>query len=142
MVDLRVYSCQDKGSMSNEGFLTLLRHFVDFYKPTKEETVVLILDGHVIHTKNLAREAGVVIVSVPPQTTHRKQPLDVAFFGPFGKYCDDALRMWMKEHVGRPVKSCTRAQPYATSDNHCCSSIIDSCCHGSCTRVMPAATAA
>ena len=33
-------------------------------------------------------------------TTHRFQPLDGAFFGPFG---NDALRMWMREHVGRPV---------------------------------------
>ena len=35
-----VYSCQDKGWMSNEGFVTWLRHFVDFVKPTKEETCV------------------------------------------------------------------------------------------------------
>ena len=49
MVDLR-----GKGSMSNEGFLTWLWHIVDFVKPTKEETVVLILDSHVTHTKNLA----------------------------------------------------------------------------------------
>ena len=69
---------------------------------------MLILDSHVTHTKNLAAtdmavEAGVAMVSLPPHTTHRLQPLDVAFFGPFGKYCDDALRMWMRGHVGRPV---------------------------------------
>ena len=63
---------------------------------------MLILDSHVTHTKNLAaadmvREAGVVMVSLPPHTTHRFQPLDWAFFG------DDALRMWMRDHVGRPV---------------------------------------
>ena len=50
--------------MSNEGFVTWLRHFVDFVKPT----VVLIPDSHVTNTKNLvatdmAREAGVVIWS-------------------------------------------------------------------------------
>ena len=81
--------------MSNEGFVTWLWHFIDFVKPTKEETVVLILDSHVTHTKNLAatemaREAGVVMVSLPPHTTHRFQPLDGAFFGPFG---NGALRM-------------------------------------------------
>ena len=69
---------------------------------------MLIVDSRVTHTKNLAatemaREAGVVIVSLPPHTTHRLQPLDVAFFGPFGKCYDDALMMWMREHVGRPV---------------------------------------
>ena len=59
---------------------------------------MLILDSHVTHTKNLAvtdmaRKAGVVMVSLPPHTTHRFQPLDGAFFGPFG---NDALRMWMR----------------------------------------------
>ncbi|CAM1318676.1 Uncharacterised protein r2_g2668 [Pycnogonum litorale] len=103
-----VYSCQENGWMSNEGFLTWLKHFIEFAKPTKGSTVVLVLDGHVTHTKNLAaitmaRDVGVVMVSVPPHCTHRLQPLDVAFFGPFGKYYDDALRVWMRQHVGRPV---------------------------------------
>ena len=66
---------------------------------------MLILDSHVTHTKNLAttdmaREAGVVMVSLPPHMTHRFQPLDGSFFGPFG---NDALRMWMREQVCRPV---------------------------------------
>ena len=43
------------------------------------------------------------MVSLPSHTAHRLQLLDVAFFGPFGKYYDDVLRMWMREHVGRPV---------------------------------------
>ena len=94
--------------MSNEGCVTWLKYFVDVVKPTKEETIVLIFDGHVTHTKNLvsieiALEAGVVMVSLPPHTTYRLQPLGVAFVGPFGKYYDDALRMWMREDVGRPV---------------------------------------
>ena len=59
---------------------------------------MLILDSHVTHTNNLAatdmtREAGVVMVSLPPHRTHRFQPLDWAFFGPFE---NDVLRMWMR----------------------------------------------
>ena len=50
---------------------------------------MLILDSHVTHTKNLAatemaREAGVVMVSLPQDTTHILQPLDLAFFGRLG----------------------------------------------------------
>ena len=67
---------------------------------------MLILDSHVTYTKNSAatekaREAGVVMVSLPPHTTLRLQPLDFWAFG--GKYYHDALRMWMRERVGRPV---------------------------------------
>ena len=69
---------------------------------------MLRLDSHVNHTKNLAatgtaREAGVVMVSLPPHTTDQFQPLDGAFFGQFGTFYDDALRMWMREDVGRPM---------------------------------------
>ena len=69
---------------------------------------MLILDSHVTHTQSLAateiaREAGVVMVSLPLHMIRRFQPFGGAFFGPFGKYYDDTLRMWMREHVGRPV---------------------------------------
>ena len=89
MVDLPGL-CQDIDWMSNEEFVNFLRHFVYFIKPTKDQTVVLILNCQVIHTKNLAaiemsHEAGVVMVSLLPHTNHRLQPLDVTFFGPFGK---------------------------------------------------------
>ena len=66
-----VYSCQEKGWMSNEGFVTWLKHFIDCVRPQPCRKVVLVLDGHVTHTKNLtaiqlARDAGVVMVSLPP----------------------------------------------------------------------------
>ena len=83
-----------------------LKHFIDCVRPQPGRKVVLVLDGHVTHTKNLAaiqlvRDAGVVMVSLPPHTTHKLQPLDVAFFGPLGTYYDEATRKWMKQHVGR-----------------------------------------
>ena len=74
-------------------------------------------DSHVTHTKNLAatdkaREAGVFKVSLPPHTTNHFQSLDMAFFGSFGKYYDHALRMWMKEHVGRPMTTWQGAEMF------------------------------
>ena len=62
--------------MSNVKFVTWLWHFVDFVKPTKEETLMLIFDSHVTHAKSLAatemaREAGVFMVSLLPNTAHR-----------------------------------------------------------------------
>ena len=52
---------------------------------------MLIHDSHMTDKNKLAaiemaREARAVIVSLPPHTTHRLQPLDVAFFGPLWKY--------------------------------------------------------
>jgi len=103
-----VYSCQEKGWMSNDGFIIWLKHFIACARPQHDRKVVLVLDGHITHTKNLiaiqlARDAGVVMVSLPPHTTHRLQPLDVAFFGPLGIYYDEAMRKWMRQHLGRSV---------------------------------------
>jgi hypothetical protein len=64
-------TCQEKGWMSNEGFCSWLEHFIKEVRPTKEHPCLLLLDGHITHTKNIqaidmAREAGVVMVSLPP----------------------------------------------------------------------------
>ena len=48
-----VFSTQEKGWMSNDGFLVWLKHFISIVKPSKTAKVVLILDGHVTHAKNL-----------------------------------------------------------------------------------------
>ena len=103
-----VFSTQEKGWMSNEGFLEWLKHFISVVKPTKEAKVVLILDGHATHVKNLAaielaRESGVRMISLPPHTTHKLQPLDFAFFSPVGTYYDEAMRKWIRSHGGRCV---------------------------------------
>jgi len=103
-----VFSSQEKGWMSNEGFLEWLKHFIYVVKPSKEAKVVLLLDGHVTHAKNLAaielaRESGVRMISLPPHTTHRLQSLDVSFFGPLGTYYDEAMRTWIRTHISRSV---------------------------------------
>jgi len=105
-----VFLAQDKGWMTATGFCFWLGHFIKYVKPSVENKIVLILDGHVSHTKNLAalemaRSAGVVLVSLPPHTTHRLQPLDVGFFGPLSRYYDDAIRTWLRTYPGKAVST-------------------------------------
>jgi len=64
-----------------------LNFFITCVKPTKENPSLLILDGHYTHTRNLdliqkAIDCYVTILSIPPHTSHRMQPLDVSFMGP------------------------------------------------------------
>ena len=89
-------------------FLTWLKHYVIFSHSSKENKSLLILDGHISHTKNLsavnyAREKGVTIVTLPPHTTHKMQPLDVSFFGPFKGYYNRAIITMMRTHPGVPI---------------------------------------
>lgn len=89
-------------------FTDWLHHFIKFVKPTREDPVVLILDGHYSHTRNLsvidvARENGVKIVSLPPHSTHKLQPLDVAFMAPFKKAYSNEIENWLYAHPFRAL---------------------------------------
>ena len=70
--------------------------------------MLLVLDGHSSHTNNLeaielARESGVIMLSLPAHTTHRTQPLDVAFFRPLKVYYNQAIEKWLRTNAGRSV---------------------------------------
>ena len=89
-------------------FIQWLKHFKANVGPTKEHPVLLILDGHSSHTKNLeaihfARENGIVMLSLPPHTTHRLQPLDRTFFKPLMGNYNTACDQWMRNHAGRQI---------------------------------------
>ncbi|KAJ8966145.1 hypothetical protein NQ317_011510 [Molorchus minor] len=70
--------------------------------------VLLLLDGHASHTKNLevidlAREKGVILLCFPPHCSHRLQPLDVAFMRPLSLYYEDEVRKWLRSNPGKVV---------------------------------------
>ena len=89
-------------------FLEYLQHFVSQVKCSKEHKVLLILDGHTSHTKSIAvidfaRDNGIILMSLPPHTTHRLQPLDTPLFKSVESYYDEAVRQWLCNHPGRAV---------------------------------------
>ena len=65
-------------------FTTWFKHFIRSSGASKINPVLLILDGHSTHTKNielidLSRENGVVLLCLPPHCSHIMQPLDVSY---------------------------------------------------------------
>ena len=73
-----------------------------------DEKVLLIVDGHKSHTHNIkaleiASKCGVIMLSLPPHTTHKLQPLDLCFFKPLKTYYYQYINQWMRTHPGRPV---------------------------------------
>ena len=84
----------------NELFVVWLKHFLSHVGCTKDRPVLLILDGHSSHTKNTeaiqyARDHGVVILSLPPHTTHRLQPLDRVFYKSLIAYYIHECDRWL-----------------------------------------------
>jgi uncharacterized protein YndB with AHSA1/START domain len=84
-----------------------LKHFD---KHTKDRSIgsyrMLILDGHGSHGTiqfvTYAYEHNIVLIYLPPHSTHRLQPLDVAVFGPLAKYYSDIVKT-RSRYEGRGV---------------------------------------
>jgi hypothetical protein len=69
-------------------------------KPSAELPVLLIFDGHYSHTRNvhaidLARENHVLMISLPPHTTHKLQPFDESFMDHLKVYYSEEIRQWI-----------------------------------------------
>lgn len=90
-----IYECTKNG-WTTEVFLKWLKHFYHHSNPTGENPVLLILDNHGSHISlkayEFCKEHNIVMLSLPPHTLLRMQPLDVTFFGQlkaaFRKECD------------------------------------------------------
>ncbi|KAG8226811.1 hypothetical protein J437_LFUL002857 [Ladona fulva] len=63
-------------------FLIFLEHFISHVKPSKEESILLLLDNHEPHLSvealDKASKAGIVMVTFPPHTSHKLQQLHLA----------------------------------------------------------------
>lgn len=98
--------CHPSGWVQSNLFRDWFLHFIDHVKPSAESPVLLFLDGHYSHTRNieiieLARQNHVTIVSLPPHTTHKLQPLDKTFMGALKTHYSEAIRLWMRHNQRR-----------------------------------------
>ena len=102
-----IADCHPSGWMQTELFKKWFLHFVEKVKPTRDEPVMLIFDGHYSHTRNLelidcARENNVTLICLPTHSTHKLQPLDRTFIGPMKSYYSEEVRTFLRNQ-GRPV---------------------------------------
>ncbi|XP_067935474.1 uncharacterized protein [Watersipora subatra] len=88
----------DSGWMTDANFDRWMGHFISHTKPSQEDPVLLLIDNHSSHLSipaiNMAKDSGVILLTFPPHTTHKLQPLDVAVYGPLKTYCNHALNNW------------------------------------------------
>lgn len=95
------------GFMNAECFYDFIQKFHKFVKCTPEDPILLLLDNHVSHRTydvlKFCRENGIHLLSFPPHTFHRLQPLDVSVFGPFQSSKNTQLADWMKSTPGRTM---------------------------------------
>lgn len=98
----------DSGFINTDLFLKWLKHFKSFAKASTEfNNVLLILDNHSSHISLEAilfcRENGIHLLSLPPHSSHKLQPLDVCFFQPLKTSYSVEVDKWHINHPGRPI---------------------------------------
>ncbi|GFR88540.1 tigger transposable element-derived protein [Elysia marginata] len=84
-------------------------NFVKRARQTQEYPVLLFLNNHASHCSaeiiDLAKEPNTTLMSFPPRCSHEMQPLDKTVYGPFQKFYDQAVDLWVKapENVGKQM---------------------------------------
>ncbi|XP_023312194.1 uncharacterized protein LOC111692417 [Anoplophora glabripennis] len=77
------------GWISAEVFVKYLEHFIHHLHSSKDNPVLLIMDNHESHISlraiDLAKSNGVILLPIPPHTSHRLQPLDRCVYGPLNR---------------------------------------------------------
>ncbi len=96
----------DSGYINTDRFDEWMKIF-NYTRPTAGRLVLLILDNHVSHMSLeavlYAREHNVIMLTIPPHTSQKLQPLDRGLFGKvketYSQVCDD----WMYDHAGEVI---------------------------------------
>ena len=103
-----IQACHPSGWTHSKIFTHWFLHFIKHTKPTKEDPVILVLDGHYSHTRNmevitLARENHVDIICLPSHSNHKNQPLDKAFMWSLETFYCQEIEKWLPSNPGRFV---------------------------------------
>ena len=100
--------CSDSGWVNSDLFLEWLSFFVDQVKPSEEHSALLVLDNHESHRAfqvlDYATTHHVQLLTVPPHTTHRLQPMDLTVYGPLAIYFEQAVDVFQKNHPSRRIQ--------------------------------------
>lgn len=100
-------AANQSGWINSEIFVKWLDHFIMFSKASLEKQVLLILDNHDSHVSipaiEKARENGIVLLTLPPHTSHKLQPLDRSVYGPLKKFYNSGCDSWLMRNPGQRI---------------------------------------
>lgn len=98
-----VWACHPSGWIQTHIFTMWFDHFIKHTHthPTADNPVLIVLDGHNTHTRNIellekARRSHVHIICLPPHSSHKLQPLDVSFMKPFKTYYTSEIETFLR----------------------------------------------
>ena len=99
--------CSDSGWTDGSLFIKWLEHFVQFTNASPVAQHIVIMDGHHSHKTiaaiNFAREHGIHLITLPPHSTHKMQPLDRTYFKSLKNAYNSAADSWMVSNPGKRI---------------------------------------
>ena len=100
------YGLSPNGWMNQELFTSwFAEHFLQYAH--RDRPLLLLMDGHSSHyspaTITLAAEKGVILFTLPPNTTHLTQPLDRACFSPLKNAWREMCHQFRTNNPGRAI---------------------------------------
>lgn len=95
------------GWMTKDSFEQVVDHFIKHAKPTEDKPCILLMDNHESHVSlqalQKAKDNNVHVLTLPPHTSNKTQPLDRCVYGPMKQYFNSAANSWMMQNPGRPI---------------------------------------
>lgn len=95
------------GWMTGASLKLFIKHFHNHVNSSVDHPCLLLLDNHDSHlsidVSNFCKANGIILLSFPPHTSHRLQPLDKSVYGLFKKYYSAAVDNWMKNNPGKTI---------------------------------------
>ena len=75
------------GWINADLFVDFLMHISKLTRCSPDRKILVIMENHESHLSiaaiDKARDLGIVLLTIPPKTSHKLQPLDVSVYGPF-----------------------------------------------------------
>ena len=88
----------ESGWMNSELFVKVMEHVVRHANASNDDPVILTMDNHKSHISlqalEYAKVHGVHVITLPPHTSHKTQPLDRTVFGPMKAFYNAAANSW------------------------------------------------
>ena len=95
------------GWMNEDIWPEFLHHLIQHTNCTPDRLILLILDNLKAHISlkaiEICKSNGIVLLTIPPHTSHHMQPLDVTVYGPFKSQYSQALDGWMRSNPGKTI---------------------------------------
>lgn len=104
-----VASVSDSGWITEQLFVDWLNHFKSFTRPSVDNPILLVLDNHESHISlpayEFCKKNCIHVVTLPPHSSHRMQPLDLTFHGPLKTAYNKECEAYMVNNPGAKIST-------------------------------------